>query len=140
MAQTGDAVDVTRMTLRGGGWIGYTPDALYVERDDEKVKVEHEHVTEVALRSLQWDLVIMSVLLVGVGGYVVATRNPLVGIAFAGIGCLSLYRTYSNRYALIIRVENEPKPVTVHPTHPVECHETLVATIDGVETEGGDKN
>lgn len=130
MAQPGDAVDVTKMSLRGGGWIGYTPDALYVERDDEKIKIGNEHVREVALRTLEWDVAVMSGLLVAVGGYVVITRNPLVGIAFAVVGLLSLYRTYRNRYELIIRVENEPKPVTVRPSHPVECHETLVESIE----------
>jgi len=104
------------------------------------VKIQNEHVREIALRTLQWDLAIMSALLVGVGGYVVATRNPFVGVAFAAVGLLSLYRTYTNRYELIIRVENERKPVTVHPAHPVECHGTLVENIDGEEPVGGDKN
>lgn len=129
MAQGSDAVDVTRMSLRGGGWVGYTDDAVYIERDDEKLKISDEHVAEVALRSLQWDLVILSVLLIGVGAYVVVTRNPLVGVAFSAVGTASLYRTYTNRYELVIRVENEPKPVTVHPTYPVECHETLAENI-----------
>jgi hypothetical protein len=139
MAQTGEAVDVTRMSLRGGGWIGYATDSLYIDRDDEKMKIKGEHVRGIALRAFQWDLAIMSALLVAVGGYVVMTRNPLVGGAFAAIGLLSLYRTYAKRYALIIRVENERKPVTVHPSHPVECHETLVETIEG-QAPGGAKN
>jgi len=130
MMETSDAVDVTRMSLRGDGWIGYTADAVYVERDDEKIKIDNGHIREVALRSLRWDLAIMSVLLVGVGGYVVVTRNPLVGAAFAAVGLLSLYRTYGNRYELLIRVENRPKPVAVHPQYPVECHETLVESIE----------
>ncbi|MEF8813379.1 MAG: hypothetical protein V5A55_06120 [Halovenus sp.] len=131
MMETNDAVDVTRMSLRGGGWIGYTADAVYVERDDERIKIANEHIREVALRSLRWDLAIMSLLLVGVGGYVVVTRNPLVGVAFAAVGLLSLYRTYGDRYELLIRVENRSKPVAVHPQYPVECHETLVESIEG---------
>jgi len=139
MAQTGSTVDLTRMSLRGGGWIGYSAESLYVDRDDEKVKIEGDHVREIALRTFQWDLAIMSGLLVAVGGYVVLTRNPLVGLGFAAVGLVSLYRTYAKRYALIIRVENERKPVTVHPTHPVECHETLVERIGG-SPPGGAKH
>ena len=132
MTQSGDAVEITRMSLRTGGWIGYTADALYIERDNEKIQIGNEHIREIALRSLRWDVAIMSALLIGLGGYVVVIRNPLVGVAFAVIGALSLYRTYTKRYALVLRVENEPKPVVVHPTHPKKCHETLVASVGAV--------
>jgi len=127
-----ETVDITRMSLRRDGWIGYTDEAVYIQRDDKKIKINHEHVTQVALRSLQWDLAILSVLLIGVGFYIVVTRNPLVGVAFAVFGGLSLYRTYDKRYALVIGVENERKPVTVHPTYPAECHKTIVKSIEGL--------
>lgn len=129
MTQTADAVDVTRMSLRNGGWIGYTADAVYLERDDEKIKISNEHVSEVALQTLRWDLAVMSALLIGVGGYVMLIRNPLVGAAFAVIGILSLYRTYTARYQLLVHIENKPKPVKTYPTHPVECHRKLVENI-----------
>lgn len=131
MTQTADAVDVTRMSLRNGGWIGYTADALYLERGDEKIKIHNDHVRKVALRTLRWDLAVMSALLIGVGGYVMLIRNPLVGAGFAVVGFLSLYRTYTARYELLVHVENKPKPVTMYPTHPVECHEKLVESIAG---------
>ena len=124
MTPTSENVDITRNLVQ-------RPLGL---ADDEKIKINHEHVKQVALRSLQWDLAILSVLLVGVGLYVVVTRNPLVGIAFAVFGGLSLYRTYDKRYALVIGVENEPKPVTVHPTYPAECHRTIVKNIEGMGT------
>ncbi|WP_324760676.1 hypothetical protein [Haloarcula montana] len=136
MTQTNDAVDVTRMSLRDSGWIGYTDDAVYIERDGEKIQIDNEHVRKVTLQSLRWDLAIMSALLIGIGGYVAITRNPLVGIAFAAVGVLSMYRTYGNRYALRIQVENESKPVTVYPTYPVECHETIVDSIEDRSHDG----
>jgi hypothetical protein len=117
------------MSLRGGGWIGYSDDAVFVDRDDERLKIPREAVLEVALRTIEWDLAVMSLLLVGVGGFVAWTRNPLVGVAFAAIGLASCYRTWGNRNELVIRVENEPKPVTVHPDHPQECHGTLVDSL-----------
>jgi len=129
MAQSSDAVEVLRMSLRTGEWIGYTADAEYIERDSDKIKIENEHVREITLRSVRWDIAVMGALLVGIGGYVAATRNPIVGVFFGVIGCLSLYRTYSDRYALVVRVANKPKPLVVHPTHPVECHEALVESV-----------
>ena len=122
-------VEITRMPLRTGGWIGYSDDAVFVRRDDERVKIHNEAIKQVGLRTLEWDIAVMSVLLVGVGGYVVATRNPLVGVAFAAVGVYSFYRTYRQRHELVIHVENEPKPVSVHPEHPGRCQETLANNI-----------
>lgn len=118
-------VEITRMSLRGGGWIGYSEDAVFVERDGERIRIADDAIEGISLHTLEWDVAVMSVLLVGVGGYVVATRNPLVGVAFAAVGAYSLYRTYSKRYELLVHVANEPKPVSVHPEHPVECHGVL---------------
>jgi hypothetical protein len=126
---TDTSVTLQRMSLRGGGWIGYSDDAVFVDRDDERVKIPRDAVVEVALRTIEWDLAVMSVLLVGVGGFVAWTRNPLVGVAFAAIGLASCYWTYGKRNELRIRVENERKPVTVYPEHPQECHGTLVDSL-----------
>ena len=123
------AVEITRMSLRTGGWIGYSDDAVFVQRDDERVKIHNDAIVKIDLRTLEWDIAVMSVLLVGVGGYVVATRNPLVGVAFAAAGVYSLYRTYSQRKKLVIHVENQRKPVVVHPEHARQCQETLANNI-----------
>jgi len=119
-----DKVDITRMSLRNGGWIGYSDDAVFVD-DEKRVKIHNTDISTVGLRIIEWDVAVMSTLLVILGGYVVATRNPLIGLAFALVGLLSLYRTYTKRHELIIHVENKPKPIRVYPTHPRECHKTL---------------
>ena len=128
-----DTVAVTRMSLRNGGWVGYSDDAVFVSRDDQQVKIRNSDISTVALRVIQWDVAVMSVLLVGLGGYVILTRNPLIGVGFAVAGVLSLYRTYTKRYKLVIHVENESKPVTMHPVSPKECHETLASGL-GMES------
>ena len=120
-------VTITRMGLRDGGWIGYSADAVFLQRDDERVKIHDDAVTGIGRRVLSWDVAVMSVLLVAVGGWVVVTRNPLVGVAFAAVGLFSLYRTYATRQALVIHVEDRAKPLAVHPEHPAECHERLAA-------------
>jgi hypothetical protein len=124
------AVEITRMSLRGGGWIGYGDDAVYVDREgDDRVKIRNDAVTQIGLRWLEWDVAVMSVLLVGVGAYVVFTRNPLVGVAFAAIGVASAYRTYRQRWELVIHVSDKRKPVAVHPEHPEECKDRLADRI-----------
>jgi len=128
-----DSVEITRMSLRDGGWVGYSENAVFLDRDDRKVKIRSSDISTIALRVIKWDVAIMSALLVGLGGYVVATRNPLVGFGFAAIGIFSLYRTYTKRYELVIQVENETKPVTMYPAHPKKCHETLADGL-GLET------
>lgn len=126
-------VTLTRMGLRGGGWIGYTDGAIFVDREGEtKIKVDHANVTQISLRTVEWDLAVLSLVLVGVGTYVAATRNPLVGIAFGAVGCWSCYRTYNERYELHVHVEGRHKPLAVHPVEPKECHETL-ADVVGLE-------
>ena len=118
-------VDITRMPLRDGGWIGYSEDAVFLDRGDERVKIHDDAVTGIGRRVLAWDTAVLSVLLAGVGGYVILTRNPLVGVAFAALGLFSLYRTYQKRQALVIHIEDRAKPLAVHPEHPAECHERL---------------
>lgn len=118
-------VEITRMTLRDGGWIGYSEDAVFVNRDDQRVKIHDDAVQGIGRRVLAWDTAVLSVLLVGVGGWVVLTRNPLVGVGFTAVGLFSLYRTYQKRQALVIHIEDRAKPLAVHPEHPAECHERL---------------
>lgn len=127
-----DSVTITRMSLRDGGWIGYSDDAVFIDDDNRRAKIRNSDISTIGLRVVEWDVAVMSVLLVVLGGYVVVTRNPLIGLAFALVGLGSLYRTYTKRYELIIHVENESKPVTVYPDHPTECHETLA---DGLGME-----
>ncbi|MGQ5516956.1 hypothetical protein [Halococcus saccharolyticus] len=125
-----DETTITRMGLRRGGWIGYNEEGVYVDRDDEtRIKIRHGNVTQVGLKSAEWDLVVMSLVLVGVGVFVGTTRNPLVGIGFAAVGLGSLYWSYRKRHELVIHVANERKPIAVYPTHPAECHETLAERV-----------
>lgn len=124
-----EAVDITRMDLRDGGWIGYSDEAVFVVDGEDRVKVANEHVEQLALRTLEFDIAVMSLLLIGVGAWVVLNRNPWVGVGFAALGVFSLYRTFRQRHELVIHVENEAKPLAVHPDHPSECHEALVEQI-----------
>jgi hypothetical protein len=130
---------ITRMSLRSGGWIGYDDDAVFVQQDDEQgFRIALDDVGRITLTTFEWDLVVMSLLLVGIGGYVVLTRNPLVGVGFLAVGLWSAYRTYTKRYELVLYVDEQPKPVSVYPTHPKECHATIgeLVRAESDESEG----
>jgi hypothetical protein len=130
---TSGDVTITRMPLRESGWVGYTSDAVYVQRtDDSDVKIDIANLTRITLQPLEWDLAVMSLLLVGVGAYVAVTRHVPVGVAFGVVGCWSSYRTYRNRYALRIYVTDRRKPLTIHPVDPVDCQQTL-SDVAGLE-------
>lgn len=121
---------ITRMGLRRGGWVGYNEVGIYVDQDNgERLKIRHGDVTQIELKTVEWDVVVMSLLLVAIGGYVGATQNPLVGIGFSVVGLASLYWSYRKRYKLVVRVEGERTPVSMYPTHPTECHETLAERV-----------
>jgi hypothetical protein len=127
--ETGD-VTVTRIGLRDGGWIGYGDDAIFIDRGDERIKISHSNVTQLSLRILEWDLAVMSVVLVAVGTFVAVTRNVYIGTVFGGIGFWSLARTYSDRYELVIHVDGRARPVSVNPVEPGDCHERLAEAAD----------
>jgi hypothetical protein len=133
----GTETTITRMSLRRGGWIGYTDDAVFVRRGDdaEGFKIRRDDIARITLNPLEWDLAVMGLLLVGIGAYVGVTRNVLVGIGFVVVGCWSLYRTYGKRYELVIRVDDEPKPVSVYPVDPKACHETLGDLIRAADAD-----
>ena len=141
-AERATETTITRMALRPGGWIGYDDDTVFVQPADEQgVKVTRGDIARITLNPVEWDLAVMSLLLVGIGAYVVATRNPLVGVGFALVGCWSLYRTYTKRYELVLYVDDQPKPVSVYPTYPKECHRTLgelIRAADGAEHAGAE--
>lgn len=116
---------ITRMGLRSGGWIGYDDDTVFVQpAEDQGYKIVRGDIARITLNPVEWDLAVMSLLLVGVGVYVGVTRNSLVGVGFVAVGLWSLYRTYRKRYELVLFVDDET-PVSVHPTHPKECHRAL---------------
>lgn len=129
-ADPAEGVSITKTPLRTGGWLGYGDDAFYVV-DDDRIKLRDEDVTRITLRTVEWDLVVMSLLLVGVGAYVSITGNTLAGIGFSVVGALSLYRTYRTRYALEIHAEGES--LTVYPAHPKRCHDRLAERLERVD-------
>jgi hypothetical protein len=126
---------ITRMSLRlDGGWIGYDDAAVFVQRADEQgFRIDRTDIARITLNPVEWDLVVMSLLLVGIGAFVGNTRNLLVGLGFVAVGLWSLYRTYRKRNQLVIFVDEQPDPVSVYPAHPKECHETLGELVRSTE-------
>jgi hypothetical protein len=111
-------------SLRRGGVVGLTSDYILVFRDGEMIRVSLNQVTEVILDSIDWFLVVMSVVIIGFG-VVSLDRSILGGLIFVTIGIVNFYLTYRKRGALRIRVTDRRKPMTIRPEDPQAVYDAL---------------
>lgn len=102
-----------RSPLRFGGEIALVEDAILIDRDDEKVQVNYDNVTQVTVRDYDYFLGVLSVTLVGFGIWF-ARDNPLA-LLFSVAGVLSAYQVYRKRNEIVVHVKNRPKPIRLHP-------------------------
>lgn len=107
--------------LRNGGTLGLTRDYLIVSEDDEPIRVGATDIVEVSLQSIDWFLIVMSVVIVGFG-VLTASRSMLGAVAFVAIGVVNFYITYRKRGAIRITVKGRRKTLTVRPEEPREVY------------------
>lgn len=123
----GEALRYT-VDLRTGGTAGLTDDRLLV-LNEERVSAELDAIEEVTVQSLDWFLVVLSVLLVGFGLY--STRIHLLGgAAFALFGLASCYWTYRNRDEMLVRVHGRASPIKLYPTETEPFRAALERALD----------
>lgn len=113
----------------GDGWAGFDDEALYVERDGERVRVDFENVTEFSYRDTDYFVVVLSVVLVGFGVWFV--RETPASLLFSLAGIASLYRLYRRRGELVVRVADRPKPLSFHPEDGGGFYDDLAEAMDG---------
>jgi hypothetical protein len=113
--------DTERVSLRGGGRALIDGATLRVDRDDGKTTLPTEPIRRVDLRVLEWGLAVISAVAVALGVYVVA-GHLLAGVAFVAVGVWSLRRTYRQRYALLVWVDDRPDPLVLYPENSEACH------------------
>ncbi|WP_157722475.1 hypothetical protein [Halolamina sp.] len=111
------------------GWASFDKEALFVERDGERVRVAFDNVTELSYRDTDYFLVVLSVVLVGFGLWFVP-ESPF-SLLFSVAGLASLYRLYRHRGEVVVRVTDRPKPLTFHPTDGGAFYDALGAEMDG---------
>lgn len=119
--------------LRTGGTVGLTDERLLVA-DEAEVSVELDTIEEVTVETLDWFLVVLSVLLVGFGVY--ATREHLLGgVAFALFGLASCYWTYRNRNEVLVRVRGRATPLRLYPAETEPFRTALERALDRRQAE-----
>ena len=130
------ALDLRRQApLRvADGWAGFDDEALYVERDGERIRVGFEQVTELSYRDTDYFVAVLSVVLVGFGLWFV--RESPASLLFSLVGLASLFRLYRRRGTVVVRVADRPKPLAFHPTDGGAFYDALAEAIDGVELSG----
>ncbi|WP_435346731.1 hypothetical protein [Haloarchaeobius sp. HRN-SO-5] len=131
-----DAADIEsdleyRGALRGGGWVGVTPDRLVVAHPGEDaVYVDYDDVATIRVEPIDWFLVVMSLALVGFG-LLSLQRNLLGGVAFAVAGGISLYFTYGRRGRVNVSAEGESKTLKFFPEDVDELKRALDPYVEG---------
>ena len=130
-ADIDDSLDLRRQApLRvADGWAGFDGEALYVDRDGERVRVAFEHVTELSYRDTDYFVVMLSLVLVGFGVWFLS-ESPF-SILFSLFGLASLYRLYRHRGEVVVRVADRPKPLTFHPEAGGGFYDALTAEVAG---------
>lgn len=119
--------------LRTDGAVGLTDDRLLVV-DGETISVELDAIEEVTVETLDWFLVVLSVLLVGFGVY--STRLHLLGgVAFALFGLASCYWTYRNRNEALVRVRGRATPIKLYPAEIESFQAALERALDRRQAE-----
>lgn len=105
------------------GSLGLTDDRVLVV-GEEAVSVPFENVKEVTVQSLDWFLVVMSVVLVGIAA-VVFPGNPPLSAAFALVAVANGYLTYRKRNRVRVKTHSRPRPVTFHVDDPEVLYDAL---------------
>lgn len=106
-----------------GGALGLTDDRVLVV-GEEAVSVPFENVREVTVQSLDWYLIVLSVVLVGIAA-VVFPDNPLLGVAFALFAVGNVWWTYRKRNRVRVKTHSRPRPVTFYVDDPDTLYDAL---------------
>ena len=131
--RTGEALRFETETR--GGALGLTDDRVLVV-GDESVSVPFDNVREVTVQSLDWYLVVLSVVLLGVAA-VVFPDDPLVGVAFALFAVGNVYWTYRKRNRVRVNTHSRPKPVTFYVDEPQVLSDALERALDDYREREG---
>lgn len=125
--------DTGEFSLRRSGSLHVDDGALSVHRD-EGVTVRGEDIRKVNLQVFRWGLATISAVAVLFGAYFAVVEHPLGGLAFSLVGAWSLWRSYRNRYALVVWVDGRPNPIAVYPEDPKGCHAAVAKLVRPDET------
>lgn len=135
VADLGDAADLDlrrQAPLRvADGWVGFDDEALYVERDSERIRVGFDQLSELSYRDTDYFIAVLSVVLVGFGIWYV--RETPRSLLFSLVGIASLYRLYHRRGEVVVRVADRPRPLTFHPEGGGAFYDALAETMGGEE-------
>jgi hypothetical protein len=119
-----------RLPLRRGGWLRVDEANVHIRRDgEEDVSVSGEDIRKIKLQVFDYTLGVISAAAVAFGAYFAVSEQFLVGIGIALVGGWSLYRSYRERYTLVIWVDGRPKPLAVYPEDPQQCHAAVARVV-----------
>jgi len=119
-----------RLPLRRGGWLRVDGGNVHIQRDEgQDLTVAGEDIRKIKLQVFDYTLGVISVAAVAFGAYFAVRERFLVGLGIALVGVWSLYRSYRERYTLVIWIDGRPKPVAVYPENPEQCHAAVARVV-----------
>lgn len=117
------------------GVLGLT-DARVLVVGEEAVSVPFENVREVTVQSLDWYLVVLSVVLVGIAAALFPDDPPLaVGFALFAVG--NVWWTYRKRNRVRLKTHSRPSPVTFHVDDPDSLYDALDRALSDYRAREG---
>lgn len=117
------------------GRLGLTDDRILVV-GEEAFGVPFENVQEVTVQPLDWYLVVLSVVLLGIAA-VVFPGNPPLGAGFALVAVANGYWTYRKRNRVRVLTHSRPRPLTLYVDDPSTLYDALDRALsDYREREG----
>lgn len=131
--RTGEALRFETETR--GGALGLTDDRVLVV-GDEAVSVPFENVSEVTVQSLDWYLILLSVVLLGVAA-VLLPDDPPIAVAFALFALVNVYWTYRKRNRVRLKTHSRPRPVTFYVDDPGTLYDALERALDDFRAREG---
>lgn len=119
-----------RLPLRRGGWLRVAEGDVHIRRDEgQDLTVTGEDIRKIKLQVFDYTLGVISAATVAFGAYFAVREQFLVGVGIGLVGVWSLYRSYRERYTLVIWVDGRPKPVAVYPENPEQCHAAVARVV-----------
>ena len=118
-----------------GGVLGLTDDRVLVV-GDESVSVPFENVREVTVQSIDWYLIVLSVVLLGVAA-MVFPDDPPIAVGFGLVALGNAYWTYRKRNRVRVKTHSRPRPVTFFVDDPQVLYEALERALDDYRAREG---
>lgn len=102
--------------------------------EDETEAIPLPAIESLQIHSVDWNLAVLSVLLVALGGYLLNQSN-VVGYVFVPAGLVSLWLTYRARGKVLVKRRDDEPKLAFYPDDREAFHEAIQGVIDDYQAK-----